>query len=82
MLGSTREPLERLYTRHDQHRRQVRKNNDMERSQTCRLAHQKTYKTGVRIRKLAMTEVERKLERRDGIEPWFIDITDIEQASR
>ena len=35
---------------------------------------QKTYETGVRLCKAAMKNVEAKLLRRDGLEPWFVDI--------
>jgi len=35
----------------------------------------KTYEAGVRLTKAAMKAVEQHLDRRVGLEPWFIDIT-------
>jgi hypothetical protein len=34
----------------------------------------KTYATGVKVSKTAMKAVEAQLRRRDGLEPWFVDI--------
>lgn len=35
---------------------------------------EKTYAAGVRVYKAAMKDIEAKLHRRDGLEPWFVDI--------
>ena len=34
----------------------------------------KTYATGVKLSKTAMKAVEAQLQRRKGLEPWFLDI--------
>ena len=35
----------------------------------------KAYEKGVRLSKIAMKGVEAQLHRREGLEPWFVDIT-------
>ena len=37
----------------------------------------KSYKSGVSLTKKAMREIERRLERKAGLEPWFISISPI-----